>query len=142
MPKDNYLESRVLSADPVELIHLLYEHALHQVGCARAALAAQDIIARSKAITKALEVIGELEGSLDYSAGGAISVNLAKLYRYIRRRLVEGNVNREDAPLAEAESLLGTLGEGWSAMRHTVAHPVTMPYSQMVTDPAAHAWSA
>jgi flagellar protein FliS len=131
MPRDPYLESRVLAADPVELIHMLYEHALAQLRSARAALAAGDIVGRSRAVTKALEVLGELEGSLDYNAGGSISRNLAKLYQYMRRRLVDGAIKRQDADLAEVESLLQTLGEGWTAMRHAAA-----------VETVAHSWNA
>src|SRR5579872_4107269 len=105
MARDIYLESRVLSADPVELIHMLYQHALLQVQSARAALAEGDIVVRSQTIAKALAIIGELEGSLDYNAGGSLSHNLARLYQYMRRRLVDGNMRQDDAPLAEAESL-------------------------------------
>ena len=81
MPKDTYLESRVLAADPVELIHILYEHALLQVRLARGAMKAGDIPARARAINKTLAILGELEGSLDFNAGGSITENLARLYK-------------------------------------------------------------
>ena len=142
MPRDAYLESRVLAADPVELIHILYEHTLAQVKSARAALAAGDIAGRSQAIVKALAALGELEGSLDYNAGGSISGRLARLYQYMRKRLVDGNVKREDGALAEVESLLQTLDEGWRAMQHATSAPAAPPYSYAVTEPVMHSWSA
>ena len=142
MPRDAYLESRVLTADPVELIHMLYQHALEQVRAARAALAAGDIASRSQAITKVLAALGELEGSLDYNAGGSISQQLARLYQYMRRRLADGNVKREDRALAEVESLMQTLDEGWTAMQHATSAPAALPYSHAVTEPDAHFWSA
>src|ERR1035437_9703566 len=103
MPRDAYLESRVLTADPVELIHMLYEHALLQVRSARSALAVGDIARRTEAITKTLAVVGELEGSLNYDAGGSISKNLAKLYQYMRKRLVDGSLKRQDEALRSGE---------------------------------------
>jgi flagellar protein FliS len=142
MPRDAYLESRVLTADPVELIHMLYEYALAQVGSARSALAAGDIPGRSQAIAKTLAALGELEGSLDYNAGGSISRHLARLYQYMRRRLADGNVKREDRALAEVESLMRTLDEGWTAMQHATSAPAALPYSYAVTEPVAHFWSA
>jgi flagellar protein FliS len=142
MPRDPYLESRVLAADPVELIHILYEQALAQVRSARAALAAGDIIARSHAISKALAAVGELEASLNHDAGGSISQNLARLYRYIRKRLTDANVKREQAALAEVETLIRTLDEGWTAMRHTPPVPVAPPYSHAASEPFMHSWSA
>jgi flagellar protein FliS len=142
MPRDAYLESRVLTADPVELIHILYEHTLAQVKSARAALAAGDIAKRCQAITKALAALGELEGSLDLNAGGSIGGRLARLYQYMRRRLADGNVKREDRALAEVESLLQTLDEGWTAMQHAASAPAAPPFSYAVAEPVAHAWSA
>ena len=142
MPRDSYLESRVLAADPVELIHILYEHTLAQVKSARAALAAGDIAGRSQAIVKALAALGELEGSLDYNAGGSISGRLARLYQYMRKRLVDGNVKREDGALAEVESLLQTLDEGWRAMQHATSAPAAPPYSYAVAESVMHSWSA
>jgi flagellar protein FliS len=127
MPRDAYLESRVLGADPVELIHILYEHTLEQVKSARAALAAGDIAGRAQAVTKALAALGELEGSLDHNAGGSISGRLAMLYQYMRKRLVEGSVKREDKALAEVEALLRT---------------AVQPYSYAAAESVAHAWSA
>jgi len=142
MPRDAYLESRVLGADPVELIHILYEHTLEQVKSARAALAAGDIAGRAQAVTKALAALGELEGSLDHNAGGSISGRLARLYQYMRKRLVEGSVKREDKALAEVEALLRTLDEGWTAMQHATSAPAVPPYSYAAAESVAHAWSA
>jgi flagellar protein FliS len=111
-----YLESRILSADPVELIQILYEHAIKFVREARGALAAGDIVGRSKAISRTIGILGELEGSLDKEAGGSISKNLAALYRYMRKRLTVANLKQEDGPLAEVESLIETLGGAWQAI--------------------------
>jgi flagellar protein FliS len=128
MPNDRYLEQRVLSADPIELIQILYEHAIDLVREARTALAAGDIVGRSKAISRTIGVLGELSGSLDREAGGAISQNLASLYQYMRTRLTVANLKQEDGPLAEVESLLDTLGGAWKAIRPIpVDEPAAVP---------------
>jgi len=122
MWKDAYLESLVLSANPLELICILYQHALDSVRDARRHLAARDIVARSKAICQAIGAISELDGSLNHADGGAISRNLGELYQYIRQRLTEANMRQTDAPLAEVESLLATLTEAWKAASVQPAH--------------------
>jgi flagellar protein FliS len=114
-----YLESRILSADPIELIAILYEHAVLTVHEARECLAKRDVAGRAAKISKAIAITGELESSLDHSVGGEISVNLARLYQYIRERLTFANIMKEDAALAEVEGLLDTLAEGWDGVRHT-----------------------
>lgn len=142
MVRDAYLEHRILAADPVELIHLLYEHALTQVRSAREALAEGDIPSRSQAISKALAALGELEASLNHEAGGSISQNLSRLYRYMRKKLTAGNVKRDGAALAEVESLLGTLDDGWTAMQHATSAPVASSFYQVGAESEARSWSA
>ena len=115
MWKDAYLESRVLSASPLELVCFLYQCALDSVRDARRHLAAGDIVARSRSVCRAVGAISELEGSLNHAEGGTISRNLAELYQYLRQRLTEANMRQQGAPLAEAESLLTTLSEAWKA---------------------------
>ena len=115
MWKDAYLESRVLSANPLELVCILYQCAIDSVRDARRHLAAGDIVARSRAVCQAVGAISELDGSLNHAEGGAISRNLGELYQYIKQRLTEANIRQMDAPLAEVESLLSTLYEAWKA---------------------------
>ena len=151
MWKDAYLESRVLSASPLELICILYQYALDSVRDARRHLTAGDIVARSRAVCRAVSAISELDASLNRAEGGAISRNLGELYQYLRQRLTEANMRQKDAPLAEVESLLTTLAEAWKAASVQPAHES----SAVETDPefpaaawresdsgSAHRWSA
>lgn len=139
MVRDAYQECRILSADPVELICILYEHALDRVSDARSALAANDIVTRSRAISKALAAISELHGSLDHERGGEISRNLEKLYQYMRQRLTAANFEQKDEPLAEVETLLQTLAEGWKSSHQRVEEH-TSECSE--TEPARESWSS
>jgi flagellar protein FliS len=129
---DAYLESRVLSADPLELVHLLYEAAIDAVREARRYLAAGEIAARSHSITKAFGILQELVASLDHERGGEISGRLAELYDYMQRRLLEANFQQKDAPLAEVLGLMATLAEAWQGVKpqHQAAAPPENPWSQ------------
>ena len=117
MWRETYLDTRVLSADPLELVHILYEHTLAMVADARRHLAAGNIAARGNSISRAIAAIDELDRSLDREAGGAIARNLAALYHYMQSRLLAANRQQEDQPLAEVETLLTTLDEAWKAIR-------------------------
>ncbi|HUA84789.1 MAG TPA: flagellar export chaperone FliS [Bryobacteraceae bacterium] len=112
---DKYLESEVLTADPLKLVTMLYRAAIEAVGAARAHLAAGQIRERSRKIVKAWEIVNELRGSLDEERGGEIGRSLRQLYAYMQGRLLEANARQQDAPLAEVEQLLGTLRQGWLA---------------------------
>jgi flagellar secretion chaperone FliS len=108
-----YLESRVHSADPVELIRILYEAAFGAVTDARRHLAAGAIAERSRSINKACAVLAELISSLDRERGGEIAQRLGQLYDYMYARLIEANRRQADAPLADVLGLLATLSEAW-----------------------------
>src|ERR1039457_6284140 len=108
---DAYLESRVLSADPLELVHLLYEAAIAAVREARRYLAEGEIAARSRSITRAFGILQALVAALDHDRGGEISGRLAQLYDYMQRRLLEANFQQTDQPLAEVLGLLAPLAE-------------------------------
>lgn len=114
--KNAYLESRILSADRLELVSILYEHAIASVEEAVGHLEKGDIRARSRAISKSLAIIIELENALNYDAGGEIAANLGRLYRYMRERLTVANVKQDAAPLLEVGRLLKTVGEAWKAI--------------------------
>ena len=132
---DAYLESRVMTADPVELIDLLYQACTQSVSDARAHLAAGRIAERARAITKACAIVIELAVVLDHERGGEISRRLALLYEYIHRRLITANLEQSDEPLAEVLGLLVTLSEAWDGVRS----PATTAPEPSIPDEAA--WS-
>jgi flagellar protein FliS len=125
---DTYLETEILGADPVSLVHILYRGAIEAVGEARRYLAAGAIRERSRKVTKAWEIIHELTISLDREHGGEISRRLGELYYYMQARLLEANWRQADAPLVEVESLLTTLCEAWREQKTQVPQPVQAGY--------------
>jgi flagellar protein FliS len=145
---DSYLESRIMAADPLELVNLLYQGCRQAVREAREHLAAGRIGERSRAISKACDILSELIQSLDRSQASEISQRLAQLYDYMQRRLLEANMQQADAPLVEVLGLLTTLGEAWEDVGRATAKPAVQagsPWSQPAMEPAgagaAHAWS-
>lgn len=130
-PYEAYIEDRVLSAEPVELVHLLYQAASSAIRDARRHLAEGDIAARSRAISKACGIVLELATVLDHERGGEISRKLGQLYEYIHHRLLEANFQQKDEPLAEVLGLVATLSEAWEPLAVKAASPV----------PAANPWA-
>ncbi|SRR5581483_7886648 len=122
-----YVESRVLSADPLELVQLLYQGALNAVREARACLSQRDIAGRSAAISRAIDILSELTASLDHEKGGELSQNLARLYDYIGRLLLDANFRQIDEPMAESLGLLATLAEAWEQIRSASAENIDAP---------------
>jgi len=141
-----YLESDVLSADPIGLVRILYEHAILTVQNARQHLAAGEIAGRSKAISKAMAIVSELDASLDHRSGGSLSQELARLYEYLLVRLTAANLEQKDEPLAEVESILRTLADAWNAIGADSTKPSEEHWFAMPQDfegsYATQSWSA
>lgn len=131
---DAYLESRILSANPLELIRLLYQACTAEVREARRHLAEGDIASRCRSISKAHRILSELGVSLDHEHGGELSQRLARLYDYMQRRILEANGAQQDAPLREVLGLLSTLSEAWEGISEPAAPPAEAqdPWAQVL----------
>jgi len=128
---NTYLETRVLSADPLELVRLLYHAAIDAVRDARRHLEEGDIPARSRSISKASGILAELLSALDRERGGEIAKRLAELYNYMRSKLLEANLRQADAPMSEVLGLLATLLEAWEGMEAGAApQPAAAPQDE------------
>ena len=115
-PYASSLDTKILSATPMELVKLLYQAAIDAVQTARCHLSRGDIVERGRSVSRAVEVLAELNGSLDHKKGGELSARLAALYDYLQRTLLDANFRQTDDGLEQAEMLLKTLNEAWSAI--------------------------
>jgi len=111
-----YLEQEILSANSVQLIHILYQSAITELRDARRNMASRQIAAKCANFSQASALIGELLSALDLAAGGEIAVRLKALYEYMLSRLLEANLKNLDEPVAQVISLLSTLDEGWKEL--------------------------
>ena len=119
--KDVGLETSVMSADPHQLVSLLFQGALMAIAQARIAMQAKQTDVKGRAITKAIAIIGEgLHASLDMKAGGDLAQNLAALYSYMVRKLVEANLKNDTDALDEVKRLLTELQSAWDSIRPQV----------------------
>ena len=97
--QSGYIAERVLAASPLELIRMLYEGAMSSVDLAIEMLHANEVMARGRAITKAVDILGELRASL--REGPEFSATVAELYAYMQNRLLEAHSRKSEEPLRE-----------------------------------------
>ena len=108
----------VTSADPHELVSMLFNGAIKSISEARLHMQNKEIAARGKAISKAISIIDEgLKISLDDKLGGELAQNLKALYEYMCHRLLTASIKNEIAPLDEVIGLLNELSEAWSSIK-------------------------
>jgi flagellar secretion chaperone FliS len=112
----SYLEGRVLTGRPLELVCVLYELALRAIRQARQHLVAGDRQARGRAVSQAVDTLTELIHALNRNDGSEISRNLFDLYGYMQQSLLKAHASESEQALLEIEGLLVTLLEGWRAV--------------------------
>ena len=111
-----YLESRILSAQPAELVEMLYQVAIQSLKKAIGHLKSGDAMARSGEVTRAQEAVNELMAALDHSVGASFTQTLASLYAYVQQQILKGHAGPSEEALQRAIGILNTLQEGWSGV--------------------------
>ena len=100
-------------ASPHQLIELMLGGALERVVTAIGAMERNETAEAGESIGKAISIVDSLRVSLDVEKGGEIAKNLAQLYDYITRRLLEASVSQQPELLAEVASLLKDIKTAW-----------------------------
>ncbi|WP_440224685.1 flagellar export chaperone FliS [Dokdonella sp. MW10] len=103
-------------ASPHRLIAMLLEGAIARLARARGHMERGETAPKGQAISLVIEIIGELNGSLDHARGAAVSRSLASLYDYMTRRLLHANLANDLVALDEVTTLFREIREGWSAI--------------------------
>jgi len=119
-PHKEYVASRVAAATPVELTRMLYEGALQAVQEAMTAHRANDILVRGNAVTRAVEILGELRFSLRRDVAPQYCDTLSGLYSYLQSRLIQAHAEKSESMLQEVSQLVQTLLEGWIGAIHNL----------------------
>ncbi|MGB6356706.1 MAG: flagellar export chaperone FliS [Steroidobacteraceae bacterium] len=110
----------VAGASPSRLVQVMYEHILSNLatsqGCMeriKGNLPLNEVVAKGKAVGKAVRLIGQLNETLDMERGGQIAENLRALYLYMLDRLTVANVTNDARIVGEVISLVRKVKSGW-----------------------------
>ena len=126
-----YRQTNVLSADPLKLIHLCYEGAIGSLKLAKEAYVGRDYAAKGKALRKALDIVHELNASLDMKKGGEVAKNLRALYLFITQALIDADLKKDLKVFDEVIRMLEELKSAWQE--------IACERSGNVGRPSAHA---
>ncbi len=110
----------VADASPTRLVQIMFEHILSQLTIAQGCmeriennLPVSEVIAKGTAISRAVRLLSQLNGSLDMERGGQIAANLRNLYLYKLDRLTQANVNNDPRIVGEVIGLVAKIKSGW-----------------------------
>ncbi|NLG77305.1 MAG: flagellar export chaperone FliS [Xanthomonadaceae bacterium] len=106
----------VAAADPHKLVVMLIDGAIERIRAAQGCIEHGQMAEKAQLIHRATAIIGELNASLDLSAGGQIAANLSELYDYMIRRLLAATLENKVEMLEEVGTLLHEIRDAWIAI--------------------------
>lgn len=108
-----YQQVSVFTAEPLKLVIMCYDETISCLRLAKQHYENRAYEAKGSILQKALNIIGELEASLDLNRGGEVAVNLKHLYQYMTRRLIEGDLMKDLRAFDEVICMLEELASAW-----------------------------
>lgn len=119
-----YRRIQTATASPGELIALLYDALVRNLAHAETGLQAKDLEQAHRALLKSQDIVLELISSLDTDAAGEagqMARQLAPLYEYMYRRLLDASIRKDAEPVVEVRRLVQPVREAWRHALEQVA---------------------
>jgi flagellar protein FliS len=110
---NEYLKARVMTATPEQLQLMLFDGAIRFAEKGKQAMAAKVLDQSYLNISKAEKILLELNCSLKPDLAPELCGNLAAIYMFCYRKLVEANTKRDEKALEEAINILKYQRETW-----------------------------
>ena len=108
-----YRESAALGADGTGIVVLLYDRLAQDIQRAIMAMNINDVQDRTTQINHALLVLQQLQGRLDFAAGGPAAHQLNTFYSHIRGKLLEAQIKASPKILLEQAEAVIKIRECW-----------------------------
>jgi flagellar protein FliS len=119
-PLQSYKTISLETAPPGRLVLMLFDGAIKFLEKAKLGFGIEDPVEMNETvhnnITRAQDIINELNSTLNMDQGGEIAVVLRDLYVYMENKLFESNIRKEIEGVQEVIDRISTLQEGWSEM--------------------------
>jgi flagellar secretion chaperone FliS len=108
---DKYKENSINTASPEELTLMLYNGLVRFIMQGQKAINDKNIQKAHESIIRAQDIINEFMVTIDQSY--EISKSLLVIYDYMKRRLVEANIHKDNAIIEEVLGMAKELRDTW-----------------------------
>jgi flagellar protein FliS len=112
-PREEYLTQQVMTAAPQKLQLLLIEAAIRHCLRARDDYRASEYLSGGEPILRAQEIVTELLSSARQDPTSTLGKQVAALYAYLFRTLIEAHMKRDVRKLDDALRILSEERETW-----------------------------
>jgi len=113
----------VADASPTRLVQIMFEHILTNLATAHGCMSRikdnmplSEVTLKLGAMNKAIQLIGQLNATLDMERGGQIAENLRALYEYMLVRLTLANSTNDNRIIDEVAGLVRGVKKGWDGI--------------------------
>jgi flagellar protein FliS len=114
-----YRQTQITTTSQGEVVVLLYDGALKFLHEAKECLTAKDMAGKGNCISRALDVLDELEGSLNLERGGDLARNLRGLYAFCSKHLVQANLKKSPQMIDEVIKIIAGLRNAYAEIVNT-----------------------
>lgn len=114
-----YQRNAILTASPAELTLMLYDGAIKFCNIAIMAIEKKDMEKAHVNLKKAQAIISELRVTLDHKY--SVWEDFDRVYDYIHRRLVEGNMSKEIDVIEDALKYIREMRDTWKEVMKKAA---------------------
>lgn len=125
-----YLQTQVTTTTQGDLLILLFDGALKFMARAKERMAAKDYAEKGILISKALDILSELQGSLNAEKGGEVAENLRKLYLLCSTKLLAANMNMDQNLVDEVMRILTGVRDAFAQINTPEFVPAAPPPGQ------------
>jgi flagellar secretion chaperone FliS len=143
---NSYQQAQYFTTHPLKLVLMCYEGAIGSLKLARDSYVAGRFEEKANDLRKCIDIIHELNASLDLEKGGECAANLRSLYAYVTQALMEADLKRDIKTMDRVIAMLEELESAWKALADPTAFGAenrSRPEICRDAGPTAisHAWS-
>lgn len=130
-PWKSYRQIATQTAPPGQLILMLFDGALHSMERALSGFEQAEPRMRNQTIhnnlRRAVDIIRQLNSSLNLEAGGELAQTLRRLYHYFDSRLTESNLKKQREGIDEVIGHLSGIRDAWATMLEQQGQELNSP---------------
>lgn len=110
---EQYAQTKIQTASGGDLVIMLYQGCIKFLRLAKKSMEEDNIHNTNEYLIRSQDIIMELLTTLDGEKGGEVATNLAALYEYMYRELIQANMKKDPERIDQVEGMLLELLEAW-----------------------------
>ena len=110
---EQYAQTKIQTASAGDLVIMLYQGCVKFMRLAKKSMKEGNIHNTNEYLIRSQDIIMELLTTLDGEKGGEVATNLAALYEYMYRELIQANMKKDPERIDQVEGMLLELLEAW-----------------------------